>query len=242
MSTVASDQQPAVRKPFPWLPLALLACGALALAGGLSHRHGLSLAAALLLLLAWLPATLRKRSVGTLCGWLALVALLLVPALLGHPQLALMALPVVFLAGIAWLFARTLRRGREPLITRCVRVIEGDARLDLPGVRAYTRGVTVFWACLLGVMAALSLLIALWAEPGGWFAALGMRVPFALPGSLLEWYPEAGCWAVLVAAFTGEYLFRRWYLRRIEHPPVREFVRQMVQRWPQLLHDGDGAA
>lgn len=222
--------------------MVLLACGALALAGGLSHRHVLSLAAAVLLLLAWLPSIWRRHSVVALLAWLALAIVLLVPALLGHAELALMVLPVVFLGGIAWFFARTLRRGEEPLVSRFVRVIEGAPRLDLPGVRAYTRGVTVFWASLLGAMALLSLVIALFAQPGGWLVTVGLDLPFALPGSLLAWYPEAGCWAVLVAAFAGEYLFRRWYLRAIPHPDVRRFVSQIVQRWPALLHGGDGSA
>ena len=226
----------------PWLVPVLFVCGALALAGGLTHRHALSIAAAALLLLAWLPAVWRRRSIAALGVWLALAALLLVPSLFGHAELALMALPVVFLAGIASVFARTLRRGAEPLVTRFVRVIEGEARADLPGVRGYTRGVTVFWACLLGTMAALSLVIALFAVPGGWLAVVGVAVPFALPGSLLAWYPEAGCWMVLLAAFAGEYLFRRWYLRRLAHPGVGRFVSQIVRRWPELLRGDDGAA
>lgn len=221
----------------PWLLPVLIACGALALAGGLTHRHLLSVAAAVLLLLAWLPAVLRQRSVGAIGVWLLLAALVLVPSLLGHAELALMALPVVFLAGIGAVFARTLRRGAEPLVTRLVRVIEGEARADLPGVRGYTRGVTVFWACLLGSMALLSLALALFAVPGGWLAVAGIAVPFALPGSMLAWYPEAGCWIVLGAAFVGEYLFRRWYLRHLPHPGVKRFVAQIVQRWPELLRD-----
>jgi hypothetical protein len=225
----------------PWLLLVLLACGMLALAGGLLHRHELSLAAAALLLLAWLPSVWRRRSMAALSVWLALAALLLVPALTGHAQLALMALPVVFLAAIGWMFARTLKRGAEPLITRFVRVIEGEARVNLPGVRDYTRGVTLFWACLLGAMALLSLLIALFAVPGGWLATFGVTMPFALPGSLLAWYPEAGCWIVLLAAFVGEYVYRRWRMRHIPHPPVRRFVAQVVQRWPALMR-GEGDA
>lgn len=225
-----------------WLPLALLACAALAVAGGVSQRHVLSLAAAVLLLLAWLPAVWRQRSVLAAGVWLALAALLLVPAGMGHPVLALMALPVVFMAAVAWAFARTLRSGEEPLVTRCVRVIEGDAHLALPGVRAYTRAVTVFWACLLAVMAALSLLIALFAVPGGWLATLGSHHPVAVPGSLLAWYPEAGCWGVLVAAFVGEYLFRRWHLRHLPHPPARRFIVQMLRRWPALVRGRDTGA
>jgi hypothetical protein len=240
MSAPAVQRPSAATPRAPWLPLVLLACGVLALAGGLLHHHELSIAAAALLLLAWLPSVWRRRSVVALSVWLALAALLLVPALAGHAELALMALPVVFLAAIGWMFARTLKRGAEPLITRFVRVIEGDARVSLPGVRDYTRGVTLFWACLLGAMALLSLFIALLAVPGGWLATFGVAVPFALPGSLLAWYPEAGCWIVLLAAFAGEYVFRRWRMRHIPHPPLRRFVAQIVQRWPALMRGEDG--
>ena len=242
MSATAPPRRTNALARLPWLPLALLAFGGLALAGGLTHRHQLSLAAAVLLLLVWLPAILRRRSAPALLGWTALAALLLVPAWLGHAQLALMALPVAFLGLACWIFARTLRHGGEPLISRFVRVIEGEERLALPGVRSYTRGVTWFWACLLGAMACLSLLIALFAQPGGWLAAFGMRAPFGLPGSLLAWYPEAGCWGVLLAAFVGEYLFRRWYLRGIPHPDPRRFVTQVVRRWPALVRGGDEPA
>ena len=241
MSTRAVQRQSAATR-VPWLPLVLLACGLLALAGGLSHRHELSVAAAALLLIAWLPSVWRRRSIMALAMWALLAALLLVPALTGRPVLALMALPVVFLAAVGWLFARTLRAGAEPLITRFVRVIEGEVRVNLPGVRGYTRGVTLFWACLLGAMALLSLLIALFAVPGGWLSTFGVAAPFALPGSMLAWYPEAGCWVVLLVAFAGEYAFRRWHLQHIPHPPVRRFVAQIVQRWPALVRGEDGAA
>ncbi|HET9818566.1 MAG TPA: xanthomonadin biosynthesis protein [Rhodanobacteraceae bacterium] len=223
----------------PWLPLTLLVCALLALAGGLLHRHYLSLASALLLLVAWLPSVWRRHSATALLLWLGLAALLLVPALLGHAALALMALPVVFLGAVSWLFARTLRHGEEPLVARFIRMIEGDARLNLPGVRGYARGVTVYWAALLAALALLSLLIALFARPGGWLAMLGVPTPFAVDGSLLAWYPEAGCWLLLVAGFVGEYLFRRWHLRAIPHPGVRRFVTQIVRRWPVLLRGGD---
>jgi len=221
------------------MPLVLVACAVLALAGGLLHRGFLSLLSALLLLLAWLPVVWRRHSLAALSVWVGLAALLLVPALLGHAELALMALPVVFLGAASWLFARTLRRGEEPLVSRFVRMIEGDARLALPGVRTYTRGVTWYWALLLAALALVSLLVALCAEPGGWLATLGVPAPFALHGSLLAWYPEAGCWALLVTGFAGEYLVRRWRLRGIPHPGVRRFVTQIVRRWPSLLHGED---
>jgi hypothetical protein len=240
-ATPAHHAPPAATR-MPWFGLALLGCALLALAGGLMHRHALSVAAALLLLLAWLPHVWRRRSALALCAWLALAALLLVPAAMGHAELALMALPVVFLSAIAWMFARTLKPGAEPLIARFIRLIEGEARLALPGVRGYARGVTVFWACLLAGMACLSLVVALFAWPGGWLATLGIALPVRVPGSVLAWYPEAGCWLLLLAAFVGEYLFRRWHLRHIPHPGVRRFVAQIIQRWPMLVRGEDDHA
>ena len=242
MPATPAHHAPTIATRIPWFGLALLACALLALAGGFTHRPALNIAAALLLLLAWLPRVWRRRSALALCAWLALAALLLVPALMGYAELALMALPVVFLSAVAWVFARTLRPGAEPLVARFIRVIEGEARLALPGVRGYARGVTLFWACVLAAMACLSLLVALFAWPGGWLASWGVALPVYLPGSMLAWYPEAGCWLLLLAAFAGEYLFRRWHLRHIPHPSVKRFATQIIQRWPMLMRGGDDRA
>ena len=237
-----ANHAPIASTRMPWFGAALLACALLALAGGFTHRPALNIAAALLLLLAWLPRVWRRRSALAACAWLALAALLLVPASMGHAELALMALPVVFLSAVAWMFARTLKPGAEPLIARFIRVIEGEARLALPGVGRYARGVTVFWACVPAGMACLSLAVALLAWPGGWLATFGIALPLRVPGSLLAWYPEAGCWLLLLAAFAGEYLFRRWHLRHLPHPSVKRFVAQIIQRWPALVSGEDDRA
>jgi len=242
MSMTPANHAPIASTRMPWFGAALLACALLALAGGFTHRPALNIAAALLLLLAWLPRVWRRRSALAACAWLALAALLLVPASMGHAELALMALPVVFLSAVAWMFARTLKPGAEPLIARFIRVIEGEARLALPGVGRYARGVTVFWACVPAGMACLSLAVALLAWPGGWLATFGIALPLRVPGSLLAWYPEAGCWLLLLAAFAGEYLFRRWHLRHLPHPSVKRFVAQIIQRWPALVSGEDDRA
>jgi len=168
-----------------------------------------------------------------------LAALLLIPAMAGRIQLALSALPIVILCAVSWLFARTLRRGHEPLIVRCVRVIEGDERLALPGVARYARGVTAYWACVLAAQAIVLLLLLLLAHPGGLLDAFGVHAPLSIPHDALLWYPEAGCWIVLVLAFAAEYAFRRWYLRRVPHPPLKRFLLRLVQRWPLLLRGKD---
>lgn len=239
MSTPALPRPSAVAPRVPWFTLVLLACGLLALAGAVFQRNTLSLAAAVLLLLAWLPRAWRHRSFAVGVAWIALAVLLLAPIASGHPEWAWMALPVVCFAAVAWMFARTLRRGREPLVTRCVRLIEGEQRVALPDVAAYTRGVTVFWAWLLAVMALVSLAVALFAAPGGWLALAGVEAPFALPGSVLAWYPDVGCWIVLAGAFIGEYAFRRWRLRGVPQMSPGRFAVEMARRWPDLVRGDD---
>lgn len=239
MPPYASNRHATPRLVTRWMLPLLVGYAVLALLGGVLHRPGLSLIAALLLLAALLLPVLRNRSVGALALWLVLAALLLIPAAAGRIQLALSALPVVILCALSWLFARTLRRGQEPLIVRCVRVLEGDERLALPGVARYARGVTAYWACLLAAQALVSLLLLLFARPGGLLDALGVRAPLSIPRDVLLWYPEVGCWIVLVLAFAAEYAFRRWYLRRVPHPPLKRFLLRLVQRWPLLLRGED---
>lgn len=220
-----------------WMLPLLIGYALLALLGGVLHRPVLSLIAAALLLVALGVPLLRRRSLGGIVLWLLVAAALLIPALVGRVQLALAGLPILILLAMAGFFARTLKRGREPLIARCVRVIEGEQRMALPGVARYTRNVTLYWACVLGAQAMVLMILLLCARPGGVLEAFGIAVPFAIPRNTLAWYPEAGCWVVLILAFALEYLYRRWALRRLPHPSLKRFVTQMVRCWPQLLRD-----
>ncbi|HEX6613956.1 MAG TPA: xanthomonadin biosynthesis protein [Rhodanobacteraceae bacterium] len=218
--------------------LPLLVCYAvLALLGGVLHQPVLGFVAIPLLLAALGLPVLRRRSGAGFALWLMFAALMIAAAASGHLQLAFSALPILILLALAALFARTLRSGREPLIARCIRVVEGEHRLALPGVAHYARGVTVYWACVLAVQAAILAVLLVCATPGGVLDAFGIVVPFAIPRDALAWYPEAGCWAVLALAFAAEYAVRRWSLRGIPHPPVSGFVKRLILRWPQLLHE-----
>jgi len=218
-----------------WLLPLLVAYALLALLGGVLHRPELSVIAAALLLIALAVPVLRRPSVTGALLWLMLAALLLIPAALGRVQLALAGLPIAILGALSWVFARSL--AREPLIARCIRVIEGEQRLALPGVARYARRVTAYWAIVLGAQALI--LAALWllAKPGGVLDVFGIDVPFAPSRAMLAWYPEAGCWLILIAAFAIEYAFRRWAMRKIPHPPLKRFLMRLIQRWPQLLRE-----
>lgn len=222
-----------------WFGCALVACAVAGIVGGATADPRLEFSSLGLLLLVWLPRLWARRRVAGVAPWLALAVLVLVPALLGHARLAWMAVPVVFPAIVAVIFGRSLRPCREPLVARFVRVLEGEERIAHPRVRAYARGVTLYWTWVPGLLAGMSLALALFAHPGGWLDTLGVGHAFRMPGWLLAWYPEAGCWFVLLAAFVGEYLFRRWWLRGVPQLNPGRFVARLVRRWPELTRGGE---
>lgn len=236
-SPAASQHPSAPRRTVPLLLPVLVMYALLALLGGVLHRPLFSLIAAALLLLALGVGLLRRPSIAGAALWLLAVLLLMLPALTGRLQLALAGLPILILLAMAWVFARTLARGREPLIARCIRVIEGDGRLALPGVERYARGVTRYWAIVLGAQALILASLLVFARPGGLLDAFGVDSPLTLPRNALAWYPQAGCWAVLIIAFAAEYAFRRWHMRDVPHPPLKRFLSRLIRRWPQLIQD-----
>src|SRR5687767_3680733 len=57
---------------------------------------------------------------------------------------------------LLWVFGRTLRGGREPLITAFARRIHGDVP---PDMEPYTRGVTAAWCLFFAIQVLLSALL-----------------------------------------------------------------------------------
>ncbi len=129
MSSAASRPTASSPQSARWVLPLLIGYAVLALLGGVLHRPELGFAAIVLLLIAVGLPLLRRRSVPGMVAWLVFAILMTAAALSGHLQLAFSALPILILIAVAALFARTLRSGREPLIARCIRVIEGEQRL-----------------------------------------------------------------------------------------------------------------
>lgn len=181
----------------------LLAHGAAAL-----DSAGLALtAAAMLLVLALLPALRR----GALPAWLALLAAaagLTWLFLQDRALLPLYVVPVLLNLLVAWLFGRSLRAGRTPLVERIARLLHG-APLS-PGLVRYTRRVTVGWTLLLLALALLNGALALLAVPDGLLAAAGVTPPLAVPRTLWSLFANLLNYLVLGLAFAGEFLWRRW--------------------------------
>lgn len=210
------------RRLSPWAVVTLFA---LMLAGTLGVRdwpHALAVPVLALALAGFLP--LHRAAV--LAMWLLATAGLLWLDARGHARAVLGTLPVLVNAGLCVLFARTLRQGHEPLVTRVVRMVEGEDRLQIPGVAAYTRAVTWYWALLTGMQ--VLLLAACWS----WVQWPGASAPPAV-----RLWLHAGGYALPVLAMLAEYAWRRLRFRGHPHLAPHRFARRLVACWPRIVRD-----
>ena len=149
-------------------------------------------------------------------GWLsAAPAVLLAAAVLGVALWAAAAIPglllylpplVIYLAFFTF-FARTLRRGQEPLVSRFARIERGGVLA--PDLARYTRNLTRAWAVFFVVMAAVS-------------------VALAVTGPLAAWslFSNVVSYLLIVLFFVLEYVYRR--VRYRHHPHATPW--QMICR------------
>ncbi|HET6805722.1 MAG TPA: xanthomonadin biosynthesis protein [Frateuria sp.] len=222
------------------LPL-LLAYPLLAVAGALLHRQCLSLAALSLLLgLLWWPA-LRGWRPGAWLFWLGLSGVMAWLAARGLASLVLDAVPVLLNLLLAWVFGRTLRAGRQPLVARFIEAIEGTPRLALPGIATYARQLTTFWSALLTAQALLLAVLLCCQEPDGLLERLGVPSPWPLPQPWVQGYVHLGAYLLIGVVFALEYLFRRWHLRHLPHLGLHALLHRLALRWPQLIRGRDRA-
>ncbi len=119
-----------------------------------------------------------RRAIGW--SWKALIVLAciafqyLVHAALSNAQSGPFPLGLAALSGIShtaayvfllWYFARTLARGREPLITRYARGVHGSLQ---PGMELFTRRVTIAWCVFFASQLIVSALLLAIAPLSAW--------------------------------------------------------------------------
>jgi uncharacterized membrane protein len=205
------------------LPLMVLAYIALLLAGALSGT-ALPFRLAVPAMLVAVALSLPMRRMPVAMAWCMCAVLVLWLDWRGHAHAILDTVPVLINAGLCFVFARTLRADREPLVTRVVRLTEGPERLESEGIARYTRQVTWYWAILLGVQ--VLLLCACWTMLAS--ARPEMRIWARI-------YLHVGGYLLPGVAMLTEYLFRRWYFRHLPQPGPVAFLRQLVTCWPQIV-------
>lgn len=139
----------------------------------------------------------------------------------GHAQLPLLAPPFLFMAWLAWWFARSLRAGRVALITRIVAALERrDAATLDPALLRYTRTLTGAWAALLAGLSIANATLATIAVPHGLLARLGQ--PPVVDVAQAQWslFANLANYGIVAAFFLLEYAFRS---RRFPDRPYRSF-------------------
>jgi len=160
-----------------------------------SGRPRVALAATCLALGILLVPLRRWRVPGIIL--LAAVPIVLLSAVGAMAQPLVFVPPVALNLGLAFLFGRSLRAGREPLISTFARLERGTLEPDLAH---YTRALTGTWVAFFVGAAVLSALLAATAPPTvwGWFVAVGNQVAVAV-------------------LFVGEYGFRRLRFPHYQH-------------------------
>ncbi|TBR07878.1 MAG: ketosynthase [Lysobacter sp.] len=178
---------------------------------------------------------------GRVWAWALVVAS---AALLWRMQLStllpvvLLLPPVLITAFLSWGFARTLRPGQTPLISRIVAGLEHCPAHDLaPSLRDYTRSLTRFWALLLGGLALANLALGIVAVPDGLLARLGQPSPVQVPRLMWSWFANLLDYGIVAAVFVIEYIIR---MRRFPDRPYRsfpEFLRRLGALGPAFWRD-----
>lgn len=197
----------------------------------------LALMALLVLVLLVLASPLAARRAG---AWLALPLLAggcwaLYRA--GHAPLPLLLVPVAFIGLVAWMFGRTLRPGRLPLITRLVTILD-DTPVEClePEVLRYARGVTLGWTLLLLLLGAVNLALAMIATPDGLLAQLGLQPPVAITRTQWSWFANLFNYGIIAAFFVAEFQLRK---RRFpgRYPSFAGFLRRLGALGPAFWRD-----
>ena len=129
-------------------------------------------------------------------------------------QAALLYVPVAFHAGInlflLWVFGRTLRPGREPLITGFARGVHDTLP---PFIEAYTRSVTIAWCIVFALQVIVSLILFAYASRESW--SLFVNV-LSLP--------------LVAATFVVEYAYRIMRYPDFPHASIWMGIRLFMER------------
>lgn len=146
----------------------------------------------------------------------------------------LLAPPVLFTGALGWLFARTLRPGRTPLITRIAATIEYGSVAQMPPEQLrYTRGLTAIWAGLLIGIAVANGVLAVIAQPAGVLAQLGHPLAVGVSQQAWSWFANLIDYGLVGGFFVIEFIVRA---RLFPDRPIRGFA-QFMRRLAALGPD-----
>lgn len=135
-----------------------------------------------------------------------------------EPALLLFLPPAAINVAMGLIFATTLRRGGEPLISRYARAERGGGALPADLAR-YTRRLTVVWSTYFFLAAAVGVLLAV-------FAPLAVWSTFA----------NVVSYVLVAVLFVGEHAFRTRRFAHYDHASLLRLLRTVVRERPLRPH------
>ncbi len=177
---------------------------------------------------------------GRIVAWLGLLAgaagaawLMQTP----YVHAPLLLVPFAFIALVSWWFARSLRPGRVPLISKIVAALEKTGADELtPELQRYTRRLTAAWALLLAVIGVSNLTLAMIATPAGLLAQLGVQPPVTVTQAQWSWFANFLDYGIMGGFMLVEYLYRK---RRFpgRYKNFADFARRLAGLGPAFWRD-----
>lgn len=150
------------------------------------------------------------------------------------PPLPLLIIPILVPATLAWVFARSLRPHRMPLIERFARAFHAPDGLP-DGVAGYTRSVTIAWAALLAGIALANSWMAMHVFPGGLLDAAGIHSPWPVAPAAFGWLSNIGSYLLIGAMFVIEFVVRLIRFPAFEFRNPIAFLRRARTRMPGMI-------
>lgn len=149
--------------------------------------------------------------------------------------------PVVINLGLAWLFGHTLVGRRTPLIAQLVRLLHAPGAVLDAGVVPYARRLTFAWAALFVALAITNAALALFATPDGVLLLAGVGTPLPVPREWWSVFANFANYAIVVAFFVAEYLYRQQRFPDQPYAGFVDFCRRAAAAGPVLLAHGPDA-
>ena len=211
-------------------PLLLLAGVALGL-------DALRLAGLVALALAMLLPGLVAGRPGAWIGAATAMATLYWLASRNATMLPLLLAPALIPAGVAWIFGRTLLRGRVPLIVAIVRHLHAGNGPEDPARIDYARRLTIVWTGLLAALAITNLVLGALVFPGGLCELFGIPTPIGVPEPVWAAWTGVAGYLVMAIFFLAEYAYRQ---RRFPDQPydgLLDFLRRSMAAAPAIVMD-----
>jgi len=153
----------------------------------------------------------------------------------GWLRMALLAPPPLFTGLIAWLFARSLRAPRVPVIARIVAGLQRCDPAELePPLQRYTRRLTAAWALVLALLTLATITLALVAVPDGVLVRLGHPPVIEVSRQAWSWFANLCDYGIVGGFFVAEYALRRRWFPDQPYRNFADFLRQMGALGPQF--------